>query len=74
MNNYQHYACMETAWEELRIHRRGSGADVVQFVEASSIEAIFLDEDGVLVFDYNNEQELISAFVEAYNVADKTSK
>ena len=33
-----------------------------------------MDEDGVLAFDYNDEQEMISEFLNAYDAADKTSK
>ena len=39
-----------------------------------SIAGIFLEEDNILAFDYNGEQDLISDFLNAYDAADKTSK
>ena len=68
------YTWMCAAWEELQVCGQDQDRDVICIAKDFYIVGIFLDEDGVLTFDYNDEQEMISEFLHAYDAADKTSK
>ena len=74
MNNDRHYVRITVAWEALRVRRWDPDGDVICLAKAFSITVTFLEEDDVLEFDYNKEQDLISDVVDSYNAADKTSK
>jgi len=74
MDDDRHYARIDVAWEELRVRGWDPDGDVICLAKALFIALTFLEEDNVLDYDYNGEQDLISDFVDSYKAADETSK
>ena len=74
MDDDRHYVRINVVWEELRVRGCDPDGDVICLAKAISIALTFLEEDDVLEFDYYEEQDLISDFVDSYKAADETSK
>ena len=47
--------------------------DDIRLSEAFTIVVMSMEEDGVLAFGYNKEQDLVSVFEESYDAAGRTN-